>query len=123
MVSVQVGDVEEVRLEGAEVDLAVVREREPRLEVRGSPPGVAEHASGRCVEKDTGVPGRRDPHRISASLSATTSRGFLLPALAHSLRLSDRSKSKRRRRFARGVWPRRELVALFKQPRSASGGE
>ncbi len=63
VVLVQVRDVEVVAVaEGVPVQPAVVGEREPRSEVGRVHPGVAQNASGRCVDPETGVPDARDLH-------------------------------------------------------------
>ena len=63
VVVVQVRDVQVVAVaEGVPVQLAVVREREPRREVRRVDPRVAQDASGLGVDPETGVPDAGDLH-------------------------------------------------------------
>ena len=63
MVGVQMRDVQVVTVaEGVPVQRAVVREREPRGEVRRVDPRVAQDASGLGVDPETGVPDARDLH-------------------------------------------------------------
>ncbi len=65
VVLVQVADVEVVAVaERVPVQLAVVREREPRREVRRVDPRVAEDAAGRGVDPETGVSDACDLHEL-----------------------------------------------------------
>ena len=63
VVRVQVGDVEVVAVaEGVPVQRAVVREREPRREIRRVHPRVAQDASGLGVDPETCMPDAGDLH-------------------------------------------------------------
>ena len=78
VIAVEVRDVEVVAVaEALPVELGVVREREPRREVRRVHPRVAQDAARGRVDPHARMAGTRDPHR--ASFRSTGSAATTLP--------------------------------------------